>query len=208
MNTFFFLGLARTDLGKSVAIEFIGPIAVAAAMTRTARNGAAPWRSPPRGRRARRAGGRRQHGGPVVDPRRLGDVGVVHRRRLARRPDRPGRRRARHRPGDRGGRHHADRRPGQRRRVHDAATARRLRARRRVLQRHRLRHRPARAAAHPGAPLLRAPRPLAGDGGGFGWIGLDQVPSGVEFAGIALVLAGVILQERDELPTPAEADAP
>ena len=34
MNTFFFLGLARTDLGKSVAIEFIGPIAVAAAMTR------------------------------------------------------------------------------------------------------------------------------------------------------------------------------
>ena len=41
MNTFFFLGLARTDLGKSVAIEFIGPIAVAAAMTRTARNGGA-----------------------------------------------------------------------------------------------------------------------------------------------------------------------
>ena len=38
MNTFFFMGLARTDLGKSVAIEFIGPIAVAAAMTRTARN--------------------------------------------------------------------------------------------------------------------------------------------------------------------------
>ena len=37
MNTFFFMGLARTDLGKSVAIEFIGPIAVAA-MARTARN--------------------------------------------------------------------------------------------------------------------------------------------------------------------------
>ena len=42
----------------------------------------------------------------------------------------------------------------------------------------------------------------------FGWIGLDQVPSGIEFAGIALVLAGVVLQERDELPAPAQADAP
>ena len=41
MNTFFFMGLARTDLGKSVAIEFIGPIAVAAAMTRTGRNAVA-----------------------------------------------------------------------------------------------------------------------------------------------------------------------
>lgn len=41
MNTFFFMAIARTDLGKSVAIEFIGPIAVAATMTRTARNAAA-----------------------------------------------------------------------------------------------------------------------------------------------------------------------
>lgn len=41
MNTFFYLAIARTDLGKSVAIEFIGPIAVAAATTRTPRNGAA-----------------------------------------------------------------------------------------------------------------------------------------------------------------------
>jgi inner membrane transporter RhtA len=38
MNTFFYLGIDRIDLGKSVAIEFIGPIAVAAAMTHTARN--------------------------------------------------------------------------------------------------------------------------------------------------------------------------
>ena len=30
MNTFFYLGLERIDLGKSVTIEFIGPIAVAA----------------------------------------------------------------------------------------------------------------------------------------------------------------------------------
>jgi inner membrane transporter RhtA len=42
----------------------------------------------------------------------------------------------------------------------------------------------------------------------FGWIALDQAPSGIELAGIALVLAGVALQERDELPVPAEADAP
>jgi inner membrane transporter RhtA len=41
MNTFFYLGIDRTDLGKSVAIEFIGPIAVAAALTRTRRNAGA-----------------------------------------------------------------------------------------------------------------------------------------------------------------------
>lgn len=38
MNLFFYLAIARIDLGKSVAIEFIGPIIVAAAMTRTGRN--------------------------------------------------------------------------------------------------------------------------------------------------------------------------
>jgi drug/metabolite transporter (DMT)-like permease len=42
----------------------------------------------------------------------------------------------------------------------------------------------------------------------FGWIALDQVPSALELAGIALVLAGVALQEREELPAPAAADAP
>ena len=41
MNTFFYLAIDRTDLGKSVAIEFIGPIAVAAATTRSTRNAAA-----------------------------------------------------------------------------------------------------------------------------------------------------------------------
>lgn len=38
MNLFFYLAIARIDLGKSVAIEFIGPIIVAAALTRTGRN--------------------------------------------------------------------------------------------------------------------------------------------------------------------------
>lgn len=41
MNTFFYLAIDRIDLGKSVAIEFIGPVAVAAVMTRTFRNAAA-----------------------------------------------------------------------------------------------------------------------------------------------------------------------
>jgi inner membrane transporter RhtA len=41
MNLCFYLAIDRIDLGKSVAIEFIGPIAVAAATTRSARNGAA-----------------------------------------------------------------------------------------------------------------------------------------------------------------------
>jgi len=41
MNLFFYLALDRLPLGKSVVIEFIGPIAVAAAYTRSARNSAA-----------------------------------------------------------------------------------------------------------------------------------------------------------------------
>lgn len=38
MNLFFYLAIDRLPLGKGVAIEFIGPIAVAAARTRTHRN--------------------------------------------------------------------------------------------------------------------------------------------------------------------------
>ncbi len=41
MNLFFYLGIDRLDLGKAVTIEFIGPIAVAAVATRTARNAVA-----------------------------------------------------------------------------------------------------------------------------------------------------------------------
>ena len=41
MNLFFYLALDRLPLGKSVVIEFIGPIGVAAAFTRTVRNSAA-----------------------------------------------------------------------------------------------------------------------------------------------------------------------
>ena len=41
MNVFFYLGIARLDLGKGVTIEFIGPIAVAAVTTRSRRNAVA-----------------------------------------------------------------------------------------------------------------------------------------------------------------------
>ncbi len=41
MNTFFYLAIDRVDLGKAVTIEFIGPIAVAAVSTRSVRNAAA-----------------------------------------------------------------------------------------------------------------------------------------------------------------------
>ena len=41
MNLFFYLAIDRVALGKSVVIEFIGPVAVAAALTRTRRNGMA-----------------------------------------------------------------------------------------------------------------------------------------------------------------------
>ena len=38
MNVFFYLAIERIDLGKGITIEFIGPIAVAAATTRSRRN--------------------------------------------------------------------------------------------------------------------------------------------------------------------------
>jgi inner membrane transporter RhtA len=41
MNTFFYLAIDRVDLGKAVTIEFIGPIAVAAVATRSVRNAVA-----------------------------------------------------------------------------------------------------------------------------------------------------------------------
>jgi inner membrane transporter RhtA len=41
MNTFFYLAIDRVDLGKAVTIEFIGPIAVAAVATRSGRNAVA-----------------------------------------------------------------------------------------------------------------------------------------------------------------------
>jgi inner membrane transporter RhtA len=42
----------------------------------------------------------------------------------------------------------------------------------------------------------------------MGWLVLDQRPSALDLAGIALVLAGVVLQERDELRAEIEAPDP
>jgi inner membrane transporter RhtA len=41
MNLFFYLAISRVDLGKTVAIEFLGPIIVAAVSTRSMRNAVA-----------------------------------------------------------------------------------------------------------------------------------------------------------------------
>ena len=46
MNLFFYLGIERVDLGNGVAIEFIGPICVAAATTRIGAQQPSRWRSP------------------------------------------------------------------------------------------------------------------------------------------------------------------
>ncbi len=39
----------------------------------------------------------------------------------------------------------------------------------------------------------------------IGWLVLDQQPSGIEMLGIALVLVGVVVQEREQL-APLEAE--
>ena len=110
MNLFFYLGIDHIDLGKSVAIEFLGPIAVAAATTRT---DAQRGRAGAGGRRrdhARRRRARRQRARRVLHPALVGDVGAVHRRRVACRADPARRCRARRGAGDRDDRDHAGRR--------------------------------------------------------------------------------------------------
>ena len=208
MNTFFFLGLARTDLGKSVAIEFIGPIAVAAAMTRTGRNGVALVFA---------AVGVVVLGGVEVGDNTVGLLWILAASAMWAVYIVIGARVAQIGRGVAGlgiglaigalvitpiGA------PGS----GEVFTTPRLLAGCLLvgvfsnaigygIDQHVLRRIPVRRFS-----VLLALLPVTAVV--FGWLGLDQVPSGVEFAGIALVLAGVILQERDELPTPAEADAP
>jgi inner membrane transporter RhtA len=208
MNTFFFLGLARTDLGKSVAIEFIGPIAVAAAMTRTARNGAAL---------ALAAGGVVVLGGLEIGDNTVGLLWILAASAMWALYIVVGSRVAQIGRGVAGlgiglaigavvitpiGA------PGS---GHVFASPRLLAGCVLVgvfsnaigygIDQHVLRRIPVRRFS-----VLLALLPVTAVA--FGWIGLDQVPSGVEFAGIALVLAGVVLQERDELPVPAQVEAP
>ena len=163
MNTFFYLAIDRTDLGKSVAIEFIGPIAVAAVMTRTRPQRRRPGRSPRRRASCSAASSSTATppGWPACSP--------------PRRAGRPTSWSAHASP------RHARASPGSASAWPIGAVvltpfgapgsgavwaSPRLLvaclARRRVLQRHRLRHRPARPAADPGAPLLGAARPAAG----------------------------------------------
>ena len=208
MNTFFFLGLARTDLGKSVAIEFIGPIAVAAAMTKTARNGAAL---------ALAAAGVVVLGGLEVGDNTVGLLWILAASAMWALYILVGSRVAQIGRGVAGlgiglaigavvitpiGA------PGSA----DVFTTPRLLAGCVLvgvfsnaigygIDQHVLRRIPVRRFS-----VLLALLPVTAVV--FGWLGLDQVPSAVEFAGIALVLAGVVLQERDELPLPAQADAP
>jgi inner membrane transporter RhtA len=208
MNTFFFMGLARTDLGKSVAIEFIGPIAVAAAMTRTGRNGVALVFA---------AAGVVVLGGVEIGDNTVGLLWILAASAMWAVYIVIGSRVAQIGRGVAGlgiglaigavvitpiGA------PGS----GEVFTTPRLLAGCVLvgifsnaigygIDQHVLRRIPIRRFS-----VLLALLPVTAVV--FGWIGLDQVPSTVEFAGIALVLAGVVLQERDELPTPAEADAP
>lgn len=208
MNTFFFLGLANTDLGKSVAIEFIGPIAVAAAMTRTARNAGALGLA---------ALGVVVLGGIEVGDNTAGLLWILAASAMWALYIVVGSHVAQIGRGVAGlgiglaigavvitpiGA------PGS---GHVFTTPRLLLGCLLVgvfsnaigygIDQHVLRRIPVWRFS-----VLLALLPVTALA--FGWIALDQTPSGLELAGIALVLAGVALQEREELPIPAEAEAP
>lgn len=208
MNTLFFLGLANTDLGKSVAIEFIGPIIVAAWMTRTARNA---------GALALAAIGVIVLGGVEVGDNTAGLLWILAASAMWALYIVIGSRVAQIGRGVAGlgiglaigalaitpiGA------PGS---GHVFTTPRLLvgcilvgvfsNAIGYGIDQYVLRRIPVRRFS-----VLLALLPVTAVA--FGWIALDQVPSTVEVAGIALVLVGVVLQQRDELPVPALAEAP
>ena len=206
MNTFFYLAIDRTDLGKSVAIEFIGPIAVAAAMTRTRRNACAL---------ALAATGVVVLGGLELDGNAAGIGFLLAASACWAAYILVGSRVARQRPGVSGlgvglaigavaltpfGA------PGS---ADVWGSPRLLFACLLVgvfsnaigygIDQHVLRRIPVRRFS-----LLLALLPVTAVV--IGWLVLDQRPSPVELGGIALVLTGVVLQERDELA--AELAAP
>ena len=208
MNTFFYLAIDRTDLGKSVAIEFIGPIAVAAAMTRTRRNA---------GALALAAVGVVVLGGVELDGNAAGHAATCSPRRRAGPPtSSSGRASPRLDRGVAGlgvglaiGAVALD--PVRRARAAAACgrSPRLLVACLLVgvfsnaigygIDQHVLRRIPVRRFS-----VLLALLPVTAVV--IGWLALDQRPSALDLAGIALVLAGVVLQERDELA--AELAAP
>ncbi len=200
MNTCFYMALARTDLGTSVAIEFIGPIIVAAAMTRTARNAFALGLA---------AIGVLVLGGLEVGDNTIGLLWLLAASAMWAAYIVLGSRVARLDRGVSGlgvgmavgavvllpiGA------PGS---AHVFTTPRLLIACLVVgvcsnaigygIDQHVLRRIPVRRFS-----LLLALLPVTAVA--FGWVVLGQRPSVVEAMGIGLVLAGVVIQERDELP--------
>lgn len=200
MNTFFFMAIARTDLGKSVAIEFIGPIAVAATMTRTSRNAFAV---------ALAAVGVVVLGGVEVGDNTVGLLWILAASAMWAAYIVVGSRVANLGRGVAGlgiglaigalvitpiGA------PGS---GHVLTSPRLVLACLVVgvfsnaigygIDQHVLRRIPVRRFS-----VLLALLPVLAVL--FGWIGLDQAPRGIDLAGIALVLVGVAVQERDEMP--------
>lgn len=208
MNTFFFMAIARTDLGKSVAIEFIGPIAVAAVATRTRRNAAAV---------ALAAVGVVALGGVELDGNTAGLLWILAASAMWAAYIVVGSRVAQLGRGVAGlgiglaigamaitpiGA------PGS---GHVFSSARLLglcvlvgvfsNAIAYGIDQHVLRRIPVRRFS-----VLLALLPVTAVV--FGWLALDQMPSSLDLAGIALVLVGVALQEREEIPTAAVVEAP
>jgi inner membrane transporter RhtA len=207
MNVCFFMAIARTDLGKSVAIEFIGPIAVAAVMTRTARNACSVVLA---------AGGVMVLGGVEVGDNTVGLLWILAASALWAAYIVVGSRVAQIGRGVAGlgiglaigavaitpiGA------PGS---ANVFGSAELLLACLLVgvfsnaigygIDQHVLRRIPVRRFS-----VLLALLPVTAVA--FGWIVLDQAPSGLDLAGISLVLVGVAIQERDEIPE-AAAEAP
>lgn len=207
MNTFFYLAIDRTDLGKSVAIEFIGPIAVAAAMTRTRRNA---------GALSLAAVGVVVLGGVEIGENTVGLLWILATSAmwalyivLGSRVAQLGRGVAGLGVGLAIGAVALT--PIGAPASGDVWSSPRLillcvlvgvlsNAIGYGIDQHVLRRIPVRRFS-----LLLALLPVTAVA--FGWIALDQTPSALDLSGVGLVLAGVALQERDELPA-AGAEAP
>jgi inner membrane transporter RhtA len=200
MNTCFYMAIDRTDLGKSVAVEFIGPIVVAAVMTRTPRNAA---------ERDHADHGEHECGGVEVGDNTAGMAWLLAASACWAAYIVVGARVAQQHRGMAGlgvglaigalaltpiGA------PGS----GDVWTSPALlgacllvgvfsNAIGYGIDQHVLRRIPVRRFS-----LLLALLPVTAVA--IGWIALDQRPSPLDLGGIALVLAGVALQERDELP--------
>lgn len=208
MNLFFYLAIDRIDLGKGVAIEFVGPIAVAAAATRTARNAGALVLA---------VAGVVTLGGAELGDNALGVVFILMASAMWAAYIVVGSRVARVRPGVAGlgvglaigtlvitpvgapGSGHVWMSAGLL--VLCCATGVFSNAIGYGIDQYVLRRIPIRRFS-----VLLALLPVTALV--VGWIALGQRPEPLDLAGTALVLAGVVLQEREELPRTEPANAP